>query len=117
VSIPTLCADLVGLRNLVAEISRCYDPILREQRLADEPVQYADVSEIQNELLEDQETEAGKEYWSKQDLSGLHALRLPFALEAKEESVAGPSCYSVVIEAEIEALSRKYETDASVVML
>ena len=121
VSIPTLCADLVGLRNLVAEISRCYDPILREQRLADEPVQYADVSEIQNELLEDQETEAGKEYWRKQDLSGLHGLRLPGAHEAREgRGVASHSIgHSIAVAqgAEIEALAGKCDADKMVVLL
>src|SRR6185295_9975945 len=48
VNASVLYVDAMGLRNLVAEIVRCYDAAPGD----DEPLQYGDLSDIFNELLE-----------------------------------------------------------------
>jgi amino acid adenylation domain-containing protein len=79
IRLPALYADATTLKNLVNEISRAYEAeFYHEERLAEEPLQYILASEWQNELLETEEAETGKEYWSKQDISTLLTLRLPF---------------------------------------
>jgi len=66
-SLPSLCSDRAGLNNLVREISRTYESSLAGDELAEEPLQYADVSEWQNVLLESEETETGREFWRHKD--------------------------------------------------
>ena len=78
VSLPAMCADGLALENLVREISVSYAACLYREDPLEETLQYADIAEWLNELLESGETEAGREYWSQFDLSRLHTLRLPF---------------------------------------
>jgi amino acid adenylation domain-containing protein len=61
--LPALCADRMSMRNLVREIAHTL------QR-ADEkapPVQYADMAEAFANLLEAEETAAGREFWRRQE--------------------------------------------------
>src|SRR5919205_2453015 len=76
-----LYVDTMGLRNLLAEIKRCYDASLHHQVLNEEPLQYAALSGIFNELLESAETRAGREYWEKQNYPDFKALKLVYAKE------------------------------------
>ena len=57
--LPALCGDAQTLRNLCAEISRAY----AAEKVDREPLQYPDLSEWQNELLESTDGERGKTYW------------------------------------------------------
>ncbi|HYP40810.1 MAG TPA: condensation domain-containing protein, partial [Chloroflexia bacterium] len=76
--LPAMCADKRGLQNLAAELSRSYASCLRSEGLDDEVLQYADVAEWQNELLEATDTETGRAHWrSKEGLLDLPALKLP----------------------------------------
>ena len=79
-SLPAMLADAASLKNLIAELSRTYSACLQGQDLFLEdspPVQYADFAEWQHELLESPETELGKEYWQKQDLSARFSCKVP----------------------------------------
>ncbi|HLM56810.1 MAG TPA: amino acid adenylation domain-containing protein [Pyrinomonadaceae bacterium] len=76
-SIPALCADAVGLRELARAVGRAYAACLDGEELLAEPVQYADLSEWQNELLISDDTQSAREFWRRQDLSALHLLALP----------------------------------------
>ncbi|MHC5729738.1 MAG: condensation domain-containing protein, partial [Nostoc sp.] len=49
VSLPALYADVPTLNNLVCELSRCYAACLQHEKLSEQPLQYADISEWQNE--------------------------------------------------------------------
>ena len=84
ISVAALCADPVTLRNLVSEISDNYAACSRGEELMDEPMQYADFAQWQNELLESEEAEEGREYWRKQNISGLLASKLPFETHSSE---------------------------------
>jgi amino acid adenylation domain-containing protein len=68
ISLPGLCSDAAGLANLFSEIVRGYDAGLRLGELDGEPLQYADLAEWQNELLESEEMELGREHWRRQHL-------------------------------------------------
>jgi amino acid adenylation domain-containing protein len=82
ITIPALCADSVSLQNLVLELHRHYEGADN----IEEPLQYADYSEWQNELLQKKDTdaEAGKDYWSRHEFSSIPKLVLPF--ERKPQS-------------------------------
>ncbi|HXC70887.1 MAG TPA: amino acid adenylation domain-containing protein, partial [Pyrinomonadaceae bacterium] len=118
-SLPSIYADADGLHNLVADIGRCYD--VQGEALGDGPMQYADVSEWQNELLHAENREPGRMYWRKQDLSSLTTLTLPYECKASETTDVAPQLVSHTLSPvhlqKIEALANKYETSTSVVLL
>ena len=78
-SLPALCADTRTLHNLFRELSAAYVSSQRdESEIAEEAVQYLQFSEWQNEVLADEEAEAGKQYWHSQEVSSAPDLMLPF---------------------------------------
>jgi amino acid adenylation domain-containing protein len=58
-TVPALCGDGFGLRNLVEELVRTY----AGKTTTDDPMQYADLVEWQRELHESEETRAGRTFW------------------------------------------------------
>ncbi|WP_292865633.1 non-ribosomal peptide synthetase [Nostoc sp. LPT] len=76
-NLPALYADATSLNNFVAEISRAYTGDLYDDSITNEPVQYIVFSDWQNELLESEEAEIGKEYWRQKDISHIFNLKLP----------------------------------------
>jgi amino acid adenylation domain-containing protein/non-ribosomal peptide synthase protein (TIGR01720 family) len=77
-SLPGLCADARGLCNLIREVSLAYQECLGREETRGEPTQYADFAEWQNELLEADETQAGREYWRRTGDRSRLDLKLPF---------------------------------------
>jgi amino acid adenylation domain-containing protein len=75
--LPALHADAEALKNLVRELETVYAARLRGEGIADEPTQYADVSEWQNETLEEQDSLVRK-FWQGRQFLPLLAARLPF---------------------------------------
>ncbi|WP_335214005.1 amino acid adenylation domain-containing protein [Nostoc sp.] len=78
-SLPALCADTPTLNNLVCELSRCYAACLQHEKLSEQPLQYADISEWQNELLQTEELKAESNYWRKFDVFNIGELKLPYS--------------------------------------
>lgn len=121
VTLPSLCGDAWTLKNLVAEISKTYSACLQGEEVSEPVVQYVQFSEWQNQLLEDDDAEAGKEYWKQQDFSNANSLKLPFESKSWQQSKFEPSCLSVTLGSDvlgkIEALGQQYDTSASVVLL
>ncbi|HVR96264.1 MAG TPA: condensation domain-containing protein, partial [Thermoanaerobaculia bacterium] len=78
--LPALCADTVTLRNLVHQISTTYAALCgaAPEPEDSDPLQYVDLAEWQNELLEHEETAVGREHWEAWDPAVCRALRLPF---------------------------------------
>ena len=75
ISVPGLCIDRFSLNYLMREISDCYAAGVNFE---DEPLQYADFSQWQNELLESEDTAEGRAFWQQQDLSVRRPLTLPW---------------------------------------
>ena len=59
-SLPALCADLRTMQNLAEEIGRAY---AGELDANNEIMQYADIAEWQRDLLTNEETQSGREFW------------------------------------------------------
>src|SRR5207248_4899130 len=57
VAAPALCSDAATLKNLMFEIGRSYAACLQNEERSDEPLQYADLSEWQNGLLQEEDAE------------------------------------------------------------
>ncbi|MFQ4145497.1 amino acid adenylation domain-containing protein [Chlorogloeopsis sp. ULAP02] len=120
-SLPSLCADYVSLQNLVHEIRKYYAAYLRSQDLTDEILQYADIAEWQYELLESEDTEIGKEYWRKQNITHFLDLHLPLENQLQVNQEFQPQVVSLQINPdftnEIKTLAQKYHTSISVILL
>ncbi|MGE0127972.1 MAG: amino acid adenylation domain-containing protein [Blastocatellales bacterium] len=121
ISLPSICADSRTLKNLALEISRSYDACLNDEESLDEPMQYLQFSEWQNELLEDEDAEAGKEFWRKQNLTALPVLKLPFENERAEQNGFEPDSSTLVIDGEtaakVEAVAEKCGASTEVFLL
>jgi amino acid adenylation domain-containing protein len=76
--LPALCCDAIAMNNLVAEIGRTYTSYLQEKELHEEPLQYADLAQWQNELLDAEDGEIGINYWRKQNLDSFTNFQLPY---------------------------------------
>jgi amino acid adenylation domain-containing protein len=123
-TLPALCADTVGLDRLVRSIAQAYAAFMNEDEQMEEPVQYADLSEWQNELLEAEDTRAGREFWRRQDFSALHNLKLPTEKQPAPNCIFNPQSFSVVIDSEkaarvaaLAALAERQEVTMSLVLL
>jgi amino acid adenylation domain-containing protein len=121
VTMPSLCADKKTISSFVDELSHCYAPLAQAEELSDEPQQYADFSEWENELLEDQDAESGKEFWRQQDYAAGFTMSLPLEFRSVTESKFKPECIKSTIGADVAALigpvARKYETSPANVLL
>ncbi|HYO90249.1 MAG TPA: amino acid adenylation domain-containing protein, partial [Pyrinomonadaceae bacterium] len=120
-TLAALCADALSLKILVQEISRCYGCALLGQELSDEPVQYADLSEWQNELFESEDGETGTSYWRGHDFSALLASKLPFENASNGEAKFEPRFITRSLHpdllAKIKSVVEKHETSLSTFML
>jgi amino acid adenylation domain-containing protein len=88
-SVPSLCADVLGLSTLVAEIAREYDGVAPDEQM-DEPMQYVVASEWLNDILDSEEAEAGRSWWRAKSFMADDAS-LPFERNAtsfRRESIS-----------------------------
>jgi amino acid adenylation domain-containing protein len=81
-----LCADAVTLGHLAQEISAIYMTCGQVQSLDEVPLQYADLAEWQQEILEDEAAQAGREYWSQFVAPRATPVRLPFEKQSSENA-------------------------------
>ena len=113
-ALPSLCADGISFENLTGEISRTYAACTRGHEVEDQPVQYADVSGILNDLLESEDTKSGREYWQKYAGDQSLDVHLPFLRESQVSERFSPQVISLGIESEVadrvDALTRQLET-------
>ena len=94
-SVPPLCADARTLRNLAWEISRAYGAAPPDEGTSGEPLQYADLSQWQNELFDSDEAEVGKDYWRGRYAEGWLAPALPFGRRPPGAEPFDPQALSV----------------------
>ena len=118
INISPLCADAWSLKNLVRELGRRYTARLSGDEVEMEPVQYADFSEWQHELL-NTEGSAGREFWQKQYFSATPVVRLALEESASEEYQ--PSYVTLETGSELvdqlESLATEYDVSLSVILL
>ncbi len=117
-NLPVFCADGPSLRNLMKDLGQSYQVRVEGDEVGEEPMQYADFSGWQNDLLESAEAEVGKLYWRKRDLSETAALKLPF--ERASSSARAPLTHSPqqkIEYAPLEALAIRYNSTVLEVLL
>jgi amino acid adenylation domain-containing protein len=124
VTLSSLCADTASLETLVRELSRAYSAGVGCEEPSGEPMQYADLAEWQNELLESAETRAGREYWRKQKIADLLTLQLPLERQSSGSSDStrfDPHFLTATITPDttvkIRTLLRRYDAPASAFFL
>src|SRR5205085_7306099 len=66
------------------------DAASRGEASGDMPMQYADLSEWYNQLLEDEDFQQGVSYWREQGLDGNPALTLPFERQGSAVGAFNP---------------------------
>jgi len=119
--LPAICADSVSLRNLVGELCRGYVAVIRGEKLNGAVAQYADLAEWQNELIESEETRAGREYWRNQTLQRQPMPQLAFEGGPAIDTIFEPRLDELVIAApltaRIESFARSQETSLGQVLL
>jgi amino acid adenylation domain-containing protein len=120
ISLPALCADSVSLNSLLQQLTISYSGNLDEE-LYEAPLQYADFSEWQNQILEAEETQIGRKYWQQQDLSGVTHPKLPYEKQISKNHKFQPKLINTIVApkliANIEILAEKYNTFASIFYL
>jgi len=114
ICLPAICADSASLRNLVGELSRGYAAARRGEELDGDVAQYADLAEWQNELIESEETRAGREYWRNRTLPRRPTPQLAFeggpVIDAAFEPRLDELAVSPSLTARIESFARSKET-------
>jgi amino acid adenylation domain-containing protein/thioester reductase-like protein/non-ribosomal peptide synthase protein (TIGR01720 family) len=113
-----MIADTVTIKNLADEIINLYIAYLQKEDLNHhEPFQYADFAAWQNELVESDATEAGREYWQQQDISNAFTLKLPFENITSQNQTFSAKVVNIQLEnslfAEIKILTNKYNISHS----
>src|SRR5579885_1239273 len=81
-----LCGESTTLKLLTTELIQMYGAQVGEEALEEEPLQYADVSAWQEELLQEADAQAHQAYWNRIDLTPLPTLSLPFERQGNERT-------------------------------
>ncbi|MBD2677471.1 MULTISPECIES: non-ribosomal peptide synthetase [Nostoc] len=116
-NLPGLYTDRTSLNNLLTEITHAYTGNLYD----DEPVQYIVFSDWQNELLESEEAENGREYWREKDINHIFNLKLPNENLLPATTEFKPQIFTQIIPpqliAKINAIAEKFNTTESSLLL
>lgn len=119
--LPAVSTDLQGLKNLVGEVLSSYKACLLGEGPLAEPIQYADISEYLNELLEAEETESGRRYWGSGNGAEFFELKLPFEVQQAGQTEFEPKFVTLTIRpqlrARVEAAARRHQTTVAVFLL
>lgn len=120
IRLPAMLADRVTLNNLVYEISRSYEACLQNEKLSDEPLQYADIAEWQNELFEGEDGKIGREYWKNKNKNLFKTCKLPLEKQAALTPEFEPTFITLELNsdtiAQLDAIAQKYNTSISILL-
>ncbi|MCA1994249.1 MAG: amino acid adenylation domain-containing protein, partial [Coleofasciculus sp. S288] len=120
IGLPAMLADRVTLHNLVCEISRSYVACLQNEKLSDEPLQYADIAEWQNELFEGEDGKIGREYWKNKNKKLLTNCKLPLEKQAAVKPEFEPTFIALELNpdtiAKLDAIAQNYNASISIVL-
>lgn len=121
ICMPSLYSDSEGLKILVNEICRTYASVFNEEKLLDEPMQYADLSEWQNQLLEKEEMRAGRDFWREKKIEGLSNFEPAFKRNRSKQSEFNPEFITSALDQDflsaIELLAKDYDVCVLAVLL
>ena len=113
-SLSALIADNTTLNQIVSQLSQLYVDGSQTEISADTDImQYADVAEWQNDLLEADESASGKAYWQRQTTTlgnpvNLNFLKTPQAKDLSEFAVDSVSVtFEAVLLDDIKSLGRE----------
>ncbi len=110
--LPALCSDRPSLNRLVYELSQSYAALLKNDEIPQAEIQFADLAEWQHELLQSEDTEAGRDYWRKPKFVDGAQLELSFEQKPANASFQ-PKAWTIALSPEIavklENLSREYQ--------
>ncbi len=118
-SLPALCLDADGLKNLTADVALEYaSPGAGAEG---EPLQYADLSEWQNEVLESEEAEVGKAYWRQRDLADAFSPAIRFQRQPDPQAAFSPETHAIALDTDlggrVVALAARLSVEPSTLML
>jgi amino acid adenylation domain-containing protein/non-ribosomal peptide synthase protein (TIGR01720 family) len=120
-TLPSICADVVSLKNMVSEISRCYGVSAGSEEALEEVLQYAQFSEWQNALFEDEADEAGKQFRKNESGRESVAPALPFEKQPAQELAFEIATYETEIDFDLMvkayAAASNYDTTPAVFLL
>lgn len=102
-TLPSICGDGRTLNNLAAQLFQSYAACIEGRVLEDEPFQYVQFSEWQNELLQDEEAEAGADYWRNQKTEAAVTIALAYQRKPIERQEYGPKSFRIAIDPELVA--------------
>ncbi|HEY0386699.1 MAG TPA: condensation domain-containing protein, partial [Pyrinomonadaceae bacterium] len=125
ITVPAFCADLLALRNLLVEIGNEYEALVSGSQYEMEPMQYADISEWENELLAAEDSNPGREFWRRRRADAQAAARsfkLPY--EKRDAATTSPrrmSSFQTTLPATvtnlIEETARTYDCSLPAILL
>ncbi len=92
VSFPSLCADARTLQNLLNDLAETYEACLRREERKVEVTQYVEFSEWLSELLNEDEAQAGKDFWAQQ--ASLPQPTLPLESKPVADALFVPEVFS-----------------------
>ena len=118
ISLPTLCADRITVGNLVREIGNTYKKCLRGEEFSEEPMQYADIAEWQNELIEERGTTSS--YWDNYNSEPID-LKLPLENKRADNASFQLQVISEIIDSnlttKLQVIAQQYETSIGTFLL
>ncbi len=122
-TLPTLCADSVTLKNLVKEIGCAYGSVGLGEDLKGEPVAYAEFSAWQAELAQgeegDSDAKRGRAYWAKQRSFATSPLPAPRinASRILNTDLSRSFEFDSEMTGAVEALARRLDVSVRAVLL
>lgn len=121
ISLPALCSDAAGLKNLVLEIERAYETVSQNGKLSEGVTQYVDLAEWQNELFESEDAQAGRGFWVNRNISLPPMQRLPLEHQAASSATFQPRLIATKVRSDvasgITAITERRQTTVSVFIL
>jgi len=122
IELSALSADQRTLVQLAREIGEAYAALQRGGQVSDADVQYADVAEVFNQLLEAEDTGAGRKYWQERSLTVALGASLPHVLSpASRKRLFQPRSERLTLAPEtlaaVEAAARRAEVPVATFLL
>jgi amino acid adenylation domain-containing protein len=122
ISAPALVADRAALRRLLDEIGDAYAGPVAGGEVVGEPLQYADLAEWQNRLVEEQDRAPASAHWTRDGVTDAAPPRLPIRRFGTTPTPCfAPARVAIPVDAGIvarlEELTRTFDCSLGVLLL